>query len=812
MVLEALGAAVSGAVAMGAGNWDMWGMTAGLATSGRGAQVDQAFQRKHDRIDYKVQRQSLHRDDISDLIALTTGRMDMYNLVGALLLTFALQWITSSDLVVSQDIQKWPTWYSSVFVTSCFSSVGYLLFSLWFAMHCSITSQALGTRMRLHFTRLSLPDNKAIHKLKVPFYVPGGALEKVQKHFFEGNDIGAELRQELANDLVRAEGAHDDLDSSVSAQQNSLPQYVPYAGWRDDPTKDDSDADFEKHLRRWICMRGHWLSYDAYSRACMVVGMNQLLQALTYHVVAVCWRVSAITAISCLILAKLLAMCVLRIDIDFCKPYTSLGIALLLALEVAPPIYSTALLVIYMPGVDWEDWLEGVLALPVFLMHSLWMLFVASQLSPADAPVNTPTAKEDAFDETDSDGSSSTNMSEELSRHAQMMEKGNFGMGQLPRWFQGARWLDIIRLEQPVPREEVEEEWAGVDPLPGRITLRFTLILSLIWLCAGVAHCTGTATGWDVAVIVNCASGNCTGPYNQPVVWPHARPRPNRRVRPRRLRQSQPSAMHLRRTLLSSRWPEPASFFQVNSLYCGSPRKGFQLFLHNGFDMFGAKRASDELVELSRLGIPNGRSAVFCGADCFALIASEENILWSLRPLNGAELPRNASSVEVRIPTNWQRISATWQVPDLMLAGWDGSGIVVARLHQDKLSGAWHLEQRFKVQPGAGLCIASGQTCQRHSAESYADVQAVQIALEGRALVVLHSGSRLDFWDLEKGALVEELDLGAEYRSMCQSEIEMFLARQSPDGPILEYLSLASLSFLTQERSRGKTTLEKFEN
>lgn len=102
-VLEALGAAVSGAVALGTSNWDMWGMTggfpgqflplhcyfqtcfhqvdfyaptAGLATSGRGAQVDQAFQRslcallasfsvreflnpfdchrKHDRIDYKA--------------------------------------------------------------------------------------------------------------------------------------------------------------------------------------------------------------------------------------------------------------------------------------------------------------------------------------------------------------------------------------------------------------------------------------------------------------------------------------------------------------------------------------------------------------------------------------------------------------------------------------------------------------------------------------------------------------------------------------------------------------------------------------
>lgn len=152
---------------MGTNNWDMWGMTSGLATSGRGAQVDQAFQRKHDRIDYKVQRQSLHRDDISDLIQLTTGRMDMYNLVGALLLTFALQWITSSDLVVVQDMENWPTWYSTIFVICCFSSVGYLLFSLWFAMHCSITATALGTRMRLNFTRLSLPDNRAISKLKV---------------------------------------------------------------------------------------------------------------------------------------------------------------------------------------------------------------------------------------------------------------------------------------------------------------------------------------------------------------------------------------------------------------------------------------------------------------------------------------------------------------------------------------------------------------------------------------------------------------------------------------------------------------------
>ncbi|CAL1132653.1 unnamed protein product [Cladocopium goreaui] len=803
MVLEALGAAVSGAVAMGTSNWDMWGMTSGLATSGRGAQVDQAFQRKHDRIDYKVQRQSLHRDDIADLVQLTTGRMDMYNLVGALLLTFALQWITSSDLVVVPDLDNWPTWYSTVFVVQCFSSVGYLLFSLWFAMHCSITAQALGTRMRLNFTRLSLPDNRAISKLKVPFYVPGGALEKVQKTFFEGQDVGLQLRQELLDGMGKSH--HDDAeDESVSTSsahplRDRLPTYVPNADWHSDHTKDDDDTDFEKHLRRWICMRGHWLSYDAYSRACMVVGMNQLLQALAYHVVAACWKVSAITAIACLILAKLLAMCVLRIDVDCAKPYTCLGITVLGMLEVVPPIYSTILLIIYTPGVDWEDWVEGVLSMPIFLLHCMWTLYLASQLSPADGPVSKPLEKATGFD-TDSDSSSCP--SEELSRHAEMIEKGSFGMGQLPRRFQGARWLDIIRLEKHVPKDEIEEEWAGVDPLPGRVTMRFTLVLALIWFCAGIAHTTGVATGWDVAFIIQCAGDNCTGPYNRPVIWPHARPRPPR-VRARRLRQSKQLqyAKRSQRQLLST-WPQPASFFQVNSLYCGSNSSVFQLFLHNGFDMFAAKRVADELLGLSRLDIPDGRSTVFCGVDCFALIASDENSSWSLRPLNGAEVPRNSAnaSVErVQLPT-WRRISAAWQGPDLMLAGWDGSGIITARLQKDRLSGAWHLEQRFKVQPGAGLCFASGRTCEWHASENYEDVQAVQVAFEGKALLVLHSGSHLDFWDLQKGALVEQLDLGVPHRSMCQSDLELFLARQTPEGPIVELLSLAGLGFLGRQR------------
>merc|ERR1712187_383436 len=48
--------------------------------------------------------------------------------------------------------------------------------------------------------------------------------------------------------------------------------------------KNDSDTDYERHLRRWIIERGAWMSYDAYCRACIVVGMNQMLQALAYNI------------------------------------------------------------------------------------------------------------------------------------------------------------------------------------------------------------------------------------------------------------------------------------------------------------------------------------------------------------------------------------------------------------------------------------------------------------------------------------------------------------------------------------------------
>ena len=117
-----------------------------------------------------------------------------------------------------------------------------------------------------------------------------------------------------------------------------------------------------------------------------------------------------------------------------------------------------------------------------------------------------------------------------------------------------ALWCLSERLEQPVPYGELEDEWVGVDPTPARVTQRFTLILAVVWFLAGVAHATGAAAGWDVAVVIDCQNGTCVGPGRTPIVWPHARPRP-RRPRGRRLRNQ--------RAVWPAAWPEPRGLFQA---------------------------------------------------------------------------------------------------------------------------------------------------------------------------------------------------------------------------------------------------------
>jgi len=97
-------------------------------------------------------------------VELTVGRMDIYHVVGTLLLTFCVEWYSDNSLISS----GLPPWFVTLFLISNFCAVGFLIFSVWLAMHASIASHSIGVRLLTSYARLSIPSRKELDQISVP--------------------------------------------------------------------------------------------------------------------------------------------------------------------------------------------------------------------------------------------------------------------------------------------------------------------------------------------------------------------------------------------------------------------------------------------------------------------------------------------------------------------------------------------------------------------------------------------------------------------------------------------------------------------
>eukprot|EP00928_Gymnodinium_smaydae_P022862 TRINITY_DN19072_c0_g1_i1.p2 TRINITY_DN19072_c0_g1~~TRINITY_DN19072_c0_g1_i1.p2 ORF type:complete len:449 (+),score=110.86 TRINITY_DN19072_c0_g1_i1:1272-2618(+) len=265
-------------------------------------------------------------------------------------------------------------------------------------------------------------------------------------------------------------------------------------------------------------------------------------------------------------------------------------------------------------------------------------------------------------------------------------------------------------------------------------------------------------------------------------------------------------------------WPQPEAFFEVTRLHCS----GSSLIVGDRFGSHIAPLPSGNVDErrmgpLRRLRLHDGGQvqALLCGRAgapdaCDALVLTPPsaagdagNGTWSLIPLQEIQtsvaaatpaLPKAVSSrVQVPIPQSWRLVTGVWTAsgPDLpgsaaegLLAAWDGSAVLVARLARRASAGAagaeaasrWTVEPLFELRP-----------------KRYTAVAALQLSANGHALSVLHRGSwdadtELDVWSLKAGALREQMRLQAGARSlervaMCHDGEHVFFARQAADGP-----------------------------
>ncbi|CAE8626205.1 unnamed protein product [Polarella glacialis] len=761
-----------------------------MATSGRGAAVDQAFERKLAKIEYKMARQGMHREDLRDLVGLTVSRMDMYNIVAALLVNFALSWITSGDLWGgASTYQGWPKWYWSVVIINCFSAVGYLIFSLWFAMHCSIVSHTFGTDMLLNFSRLSIPTNEDIKKLKVNFYTGRGvgqALDGFTQVLQRDDGLGqkdAELRRSattLAAELAGDGILEDDLPSCEDADQEVCSALL----------KDDSDADFERHKRRWLRERSRWLSADAYARACMVVGMNQLLQALAYNTVAQVWQVSPLTSLVCLLMAKLLSYHTLTIDIgsDLCDYRKFCPLCFF---ELLPPVYALTLLFLFPPDAPQASdsskypGRDTLYALPVFFMHAAWMLFIAVSLSEKSHWLHrfacpAKSGSEDSSSDTPYFSDSSAPKHDISARY---LMNGLHGQQHLPEYLP-VSYFGTIKLEKPVLIEGIadeESEGPKFDHQPAKIVRSFTLAMAFLWVLSGFLHMASQFWIKELS--------------NEPPV--------------RRLFASEVGR-------LSVTWPPPASLFRVLSMSLSDgDGTGSQLFIKSDFSFYAVDFSSavknESLGAFTDLGNADALVVLCVNGSCSSLTAAGSPRTWSLSQLErcsteasefseSSELSEASVPASVPIPVSWRAISAAWDLSCsdskcslAWVAGWDGTSVSIAELRKDKFTGIWSFRPRWKLHPGTGLCAFDKDLCAAWREGKYDDVEALQLSPGGRrGLSVLRRNGLLDAWALDSGTLLGHWQLGKNYTAMAHNAPHggLHLALQLESGPVIETLPL----------------------
>ena len=192
----------------------------------------------------RVEQVKLYRDDIRDLFDLVVGKMNNYYLINTLALGFSLGFYYEGK--VPDDIPSWLFW---LWAMSLSSAIVFLFLSVWFAVHASVIAQMFLARLLTQWLRLPIPGRTQID-------TGAPKLEEFEK-------VGAKESLRVPGTSKQSEV---DPDPATTADTLLQEGYEFYMG----------------HFYMFARLQKHWMNLDAYCRVCMVLGCNQILNAVTY--------------------------------------------------------------------------------------------------------------------------------------------------------------------------------------------------------------------------------------------------------------------------------------------------------------------------------------------------------------------------------------------------------------------------------------------------------------------------------------------------------------------------------------------------
>eukprot|EP00929_Paragymnodinium_shiwhaense_P013322 TRINITY_DN121186_c0_g1_i1.p1 TRINITY_DN121186_c0_g1~~TRINITY_DN121186_c0_g1_i1.p1 ORF type:complete len:1034 (+),score=246.27 TRINITY_DN121186_c0_g1_i1:167-3268(+) len=344
--------------------------------------------------DMRVKQFLLYREDIRDLMELTTGKMDSYLLVSLLELGCCVQ------LLVEGVLHDVPTWLLWLYLINLAGAFLYLFMSCWFAIHASVTAHSFGVRLLTQFVRLPLPNRKqldAARNYAAEFEADAESMLRIPVLMTE-----KQQRQQAAAATPAASsssaGPNMPVSSASMAPSNNSTFIgaagAPSAAGQDNYERDhDSAVNFDpwatgqtdslKHIRLYRGLQHYWQAHDAYARACLALGTYMLIEAMAYYSIGlfVVSHSAPWPALACVFALFTLEALIMRLDLYFKRRTFVIGSLFLLTGPLLT-LLGTTFLCSELPG-NFRQ-LHVVLIPVVFLIQASLIFFIASAAARAE--------------------------------------------------------------------------------------------------------------------------------------------------------------------------------------------------------------------------------------------------------------------------------------------------------------------------------------------------------------------------------------------------------------------------------------------
>mmetsp|Transcript_57587 Transcript_57587/g.106429 ORF Transcript_57587/g.106429 Transcript_57587/m.106429 type:complete len:925 (-) Transcript_57587:81-2855(-) len=330
-------------------------------------------------LEFRLKQAELWREDVRDIIGLTSVKMDTYLIVTAVQLGFCVMAFCEGRLQAGT-----PTWLIGSHTLSLVGAFLYFLMAIWLAMHATISAKSYEVRLLTQLVRLPVPSWTQLEGARTyasQFEQTQGR-QMFRVPFVMGSQESVMDATRPASGVTAAQRAQASAAGVTLAEEEDPPTEAvdPWGMERTGVTIPELDSTTRadprqlRHVQIVSQVVQYWQAYDGFARVSMSMGTNQLVTALAYYVLGyvLISNHSPVAAWSAVLLFIAVKLALIRLDMSL----TACEFTTVLILVASGPLLAAVAAQQWSLHTEQGDLVVACLAPITYVMHSTWLVYL----------------------------------------------------------------------------------------------------------------------------------------------------------------------------------------------------------------------------------------------------------------------------------------------------------------------------------------------------------------------------------------------------------------------------------------------------